>query len=808
MAAYNTMRPPGSELEINIADFAARLLEVPETAGRARLTAQAILNQFPATTSIIYVLEQDEEGPFWSVRATLGESVEPDPTVPAEAGTLGTVLRDSRTIVFEGNSLVREEYAHLNVRRTVKSLACVPLLQGETLTGAIEILSFDIPLRPPVLESLQPLFEVAASALAASQAYEQERNSSLTSITRLTQFYDIEKVFSSTLEMDELLPIIGGKIREMLECQAVNLWLVQGDGSICLMQQAGTDPSTHQGMVQIGGEGIAGDASDNGEPVMIDDPGDERLVRRNLENKGERVQSIIVAALMDKESLVGVVEAVNRLDDTPFDEDDLFVLTSLNESAAIALHNASLLMAERKVEVLETLVRVSQEITSTLNLDRVLQTIVNAPQAVIPYERAAIALEQNGKYKLAAVTGLTQVDPDAPDIAPLNDILRWAMLSEEKVHVRQHGDDIDVEREQTRVKFRTYFENSGMRGFYALPLSDDTGRVGVLGLESADPDFLSLAHLEILQVLAGQATVALRNAQMYKEVPFISVLEPVLERKRKFMAMEKRRRTLLLVAACAVVIFFVAVPWPLRVEGDAVVAPVHSAQLQPEIEGVISKVYVREGDRVVRGQVLAELADWDARTKLAQAQAKYQATLLQVNRALALNNDTEAGVQRVQADYWKSEVERSQEELDRTRLRSPIDGVVTTPHVENMTGRRLQFGDSLAEVVDTSRAIVDVAIDDADASLLRVGEPASVKLNSFPTRVFHGDVIIVSPKGILQAETRVFFARVAVPNPDGAIRAGMEGRSKVRTGWYPAGYAFFRRPLLWLYSKIWTWFGV
>ena len=76
-------------------------------------------------------------------------------------------------------------------------------------------------------------------------------------------------------------------------------------------------------------------------------------------------------------------------------------------------------------------------------------------------------------------------------------------------------------------------------------LTDDTGRVGILGLESADPDFLSPAHLEILQVLAGQATVALRNAQMYKEVPFISVLQPVLEKKRKFMAMEKRRRTLI-----------------------------------------------------------------------------------------------------------------------------------------------------------------------------------------------------------------------------------------------------------------------
>jgi RND family efflux transporter MFP subunit len=802
------MISPGSELEINIADFAARLLGASETAPRARLTAQAVLDQFPTSTTTVYILEEDNEGQFWSVKASLGGGTEPDPTVPAEAGTLGAVFRDPLTVIFEDNALVREDYAHLNVRRTVKSLACVPLLHGEKLVGAIEILSFDEALRLPLLKALGPIAEVAAASLVSSQAYEQERHGSLTSVTRLTQFYDIEKVFSSTLEMDELLPIIGSKMREMLECQAVNLWLVQGDGSICLMHQSGEEPTTRQSMVQKGGEGLAGDVSDNGEAILIDDPDDERLVRRNANTDGDRVESIMVAPLMDKESLVGVVEAVNRLGNAPFDEDDLFVLTSLNESATIALHNASLLLAERKVEVLETLVRVSQEITSTLNLDRVLQTIVNAPQAVIPYERAAIALEQNGRYKLAAVTGLTQVDADAPDIAPLNDILRWAMLSEGVVHVRQQAGEIENARAETRAKFHSYFETSGMRGFYALPLSDDTGRVGVLGLESPDPDFLSTAHVEILQVLAGQATVALRNAQMYKEVPFISVLEPVLAGKRRFMALKKRRRTLLGVAAVAVVIFLAAVPWPLRVEGDAVVAPVHSARLQPEFEGIISKVFVHEGDRVSRGQVVAELADWDARTKLAQAEAKYQTTMLQINRALAANDGSEAGIQRVQADYWKSEVERSREMLEHARMRSPIDGFIATPQVENMVGRRLEFGDTLAEVVDTSRAIVDVAIDDAEASLLRVGEPASVKLNSFPTRVFRGDVSVVSPKGSLQGEQRVFFARVAVPNPDGVIRAGMEGRSKVRVGWYPAGYAFFRRPLLWFYSRIWTWFGI
>jgi len=802
------MTPQESKLDINLAGFASRLLESRETPDRARIIAQTIAERLAGTTVTVYLLQEDEEGPFWSARATAGDGAEPDSVVPAEAGTLGSLFRDPQVMVFDGKTLVREDYAHLNVRRTLKYLASVPLLHKEALIGSIEILSFDAILHRTSLESLEPLAEIAAQALVSSQEYEKERDDSLTSITRLTQFYDIEKAFSSTLEMSELLPIIGNKIRESLECDGVNLWLIQGDGSLSLMYQAGVDPTTKQGMTQKEGEGIVGDVSENGEAVLIGDAEDERLVRRNQGLEEGRVESLIVVPLIDNGSLVGVVEALNPLDDEPFDEDDLFVLTSLNETATLALHNASLLMAERKVEILETLVKVSQEITSTLNLERVLQTIVNAPQAVIPYERAAIALEQGGKYKLCAVTGVTQVDADAPDIAPLNAILRWSLLSGETVYIRQHGDEIDAAREETRAKFQSYFETSGMRGFYAVPLTDDTGRVGILGLESADPDFLSPAHLEILQVLAAQATVALRNAQMYKEVPFISVLEPVLAKKRKFMAMEKRRRTLMIVAAAAVVIFLAGFPLPMRVDGDAVVAPVHSAQIQPEVEGVVNRVYVREGDHVTHDQVIAELADWETRSALAQAEAKYQTALLQMNRSLAANDGSEAGVQRIQADYWKSEVARDQSLLDKTRLRSPIDGLVATPHVENMVGRRLQFGDSFAEVVDTSRAVVDVAVEDSDSGLLRAGARASVKLNSFPTRIFRGDVIVVSPKGVLQGDSRVFFARVAVPNADGAIRAGMEGRGKVRVGWYPAGYVLFRKPFLWIYSRAWSWLGV
>ncbi len=795
------------ESVLDLSSLSLNLFAEQEVAPRAKVFARFVAELIADAAVNVYTLASDGEKDLWVPRATIGEAKIQGEEIPADAGLLGMILEQMDPINRRAEEIKREDYGHVDIRKSLVSLSYLPLIHKEELIGVLEILAFEEQITYDAITALMPAADVAAAAMAAAQTYEEERNGTMASITRLTQLYDLEKVFSSTLEMEELLPLIGTKFSEILECEAVNIWLLLPDESVELMHQAGEDPTAFKGQKLKANEGIAGTISDNGEPIFIVDAQDPRLVERNREAGEEGVKSLIAAAILDRGALVGVVEAVNKLDGTPFDEDDLFTLSNLTETASTALHNASLLLAERKVEVLETLNTVSHEITSTLNLERMLQTIVNAPQAVIPYERAAIVLEQSGRFKLSAVTGLTEVVTDSPEIAPLNEILQWAALSEEVIHVRQHGEEIDAEREETRAKFRKYFSESGMRGFYARPLNDDTGRVGMLSMESSDPDFLGPAHLEIVEMLAGQATVALRNAQMYKEVPFISVLEPVLVRKRKFMAMQKRKRTAILVACGLGLLFLVACPLPLRVDGDAEVAPGRRGLVQPEVAGVISKVFVKEGEHVQRGQALAEMEGWNFRSALAAAESKYETAMLNMNKALAANDGTQAGVERVQADYWKAEVERAKKLVEKTELRSPIDGVVATPHVEEFAGRKLEQGDSFAEVVDTSQAMVDVAVDDSDAGLLKAGQKAVVKLNSYPTRTFRGEVSIVSPKGTMSKDGAVFYARVAVPNEQGTIRAGMEGRGKVRTGWYPSGYVLFRRPFLWAYSKIWYWLG-
>jgi RND family efflux transporter MFP subunit len=797
--------PKATSVDVQ-ARFLSALLQEHEVQPRAFLLAQQITEILPGSAAVVYLLEPHEQTVRWSAKAIAGDLQVDDQVIPVDSGTLGLLAREGQPLLLTGAKLVREDYAHLHARRTLLSLAYVPMMVNQTLIGALEVASFGEAMNQGDLAGLVELVEYAAPAFSSATRYEAERNSNLESISRLTQLYDVEKVFNATLEMNELNPIITAKVRELLEAQAVNLWLVKDEHELLLMDQAGHDATSQAGALEKTGEGYVSEVSDSGEPLIIADPSDQRLQRRNAGRDGG-VFSVILAPLVAKGFEVGVIEVINKLNRTPFQEDDLFLLNSIAESAATALNNAGLLQAERKVEILETLVKVSAEITSTLDLDRVLDAIVTGPGAVIPYERAAIALEERGRLKIRAITGMPRIDPKDPEVARLQDLLEWASLSKEDVFFSQHGEQFEDPRPETQAKLGKYFAETGKRGFYAVSLMDDDGRVGTLSFESHDPDFLGPAHLEMIKILSAQATVALRNASLYREVPFIDLLKPVLDRKRKFLALEKRRRALLVVSAVAALLFLLIFPLPLRVVGDASVSPAQSVLIQPEVEGVVQRVNVREGDAVSAGTVLASLSDWQYRAQLAAAQARYETAVSQMNRALNSNDGGEAGIQRIQADYWAAELVRARARLDGTQLRSPISGVVATAHVEDLVGRKLLPGDTFAEIVDISRAIVDVAIDEDDVLLLHPGEKASIKLEGFPTRIFHGVVTVVSPKSKVQEAERYFFARVAVPNPDGAIRDGMQGRGKVITGWSPAGKVLFRRPAIWIWSRLWSWFG-
>ena len=246
-------------------------------------------------------------------------------------------------------------------------------------------------------------------------------------------------------------------------------------------------------------------------------------------------------------------------------------------------------MAERKVHELGALLAISKEITSTLNLDRVLLTVVNQAGTVLPFRRCSIGLFDRGKFILSAVSGCEAV-PKSAEMETLQSLMAWVAEQNQVVRADRRQDTWEVEPPAGRDRLVPFLESAGHRGFYAMPLADEQGTVGVIALENAEEDFLQENHLEVLNILANQATVAVRNALLYQQVPLISLMQPLLERKARLLAMPRARFRRLLLYASATAALLTIPPWPMRVGANAQVVSAQRLAVAGEVEGVIEKV--------------------------------------------------------------------------------------------------------------------------------------------------------------------------------------------------------------------------
>src|ERR1700730_16699960 len=90
-----------------------------------------------------------------------------------------------------------------------------PFLHNGSSFGALEIHSFEEELSSQTFDAQLSLAGVAAS-IASAQSYECDAQGTLSYITSLTELHDLERVFSSTPEMEELLSLIAAKFLEIL----------------------------------------------------------------------------------------------------------------------------------------------------------------------------------------------------------------------------------------------------------------------------------------------------------------------------------------------------------------------------------------------------------------------------------------------------------------------------------------------------------------------------------------------------------------------------------------------------------------
>lgn len=129
------------------------------------------------------------------------------------------------------------------------------------------------------------------------------------------------------------------------------------------------------------GEGIAGWVAEHGEPAIVNDARRDPRFRRDIgDSIGTPTAAILCVPLRVRDKMLGVIEVINRLDGTPFNEDDAELLCAVANQAALVLENSRLygMLNERVVQSEDDLALTNRRLQAEKNtLQTVLQSMTD-----------------------------------------------------------------------------------------------------------------------------------------------------------------------------------------------------------------------------------------------------------------------------------------------------------------------------------------------------------------------------------------------------------------------------------------------
>lgn len=273
------------------------------------------------------------------------------------------------------------------------------------------------------------------------------------------------------------------------------------------------------------------------------------------------------------------------------------------------------------------------------------------------------------------------------------------------------------------------------------------------------------------------------------------------------------------------------------------VEPITKVEVKSKASGIVKKLLVEYGDRVKKGQLLAQLDKEEIQAQVEQSKAALQAAEANLtgaeadyerakvdaegpdvpllkrsyDRALSMQKDgvvsvsdldtaekeyrmavNKQNVARAQIIVLQAKIAQSQAEVARDRatlnqfqeqlsytdIVSPIDGIVLSRDVEvgDAVSSILVLGSSATLVMtmgDTTQVYVKGKVDESDIGRVYLGQPARIKVESFKDKTFNGVVTKISPMGVEKDNVTTFEVRVSIANAEGQLRAEMTANAEI-----------------------------
>ncbi len=215
-------------------------------------------------------------------------------------------------------------------------------------------------------------------------------------------------------------------------------------------------------------------------------------------------------------------------------------------------------------------------------------------------------------------------------------------------------------------------------------------------------------------------------------------------------------------------------------EATTTIASDADAPVVAKVGGEVVRLSVEEGDRVTRGQVLAELDGerlrlemLSAKANLEQVQSEYQRYTDLAARGLvseAMFESLRYDLEALQAAY-----ELARLNFDYSKIRAPIDGVVSARDIK--LGQSVDASDVAFRITDTSELLAYLQIPQAELGKFSAGQSATLTVDADPDTTYTATIARISPT--IDVRNGTFRATAFIDNRSGELAPGMFARFSI-----------------------------
>jgi serine phosphatase RsbU (regulator of sigma subunit) len=341
----------------------------------------------------------------------------------------------------------------------------------------------------------------------------------------LSQISDIVFRINSEQDLHSLLTIIMDTARNLLNTQGASLLLYDEETGDLIFDIARGDRSNILARKRVPtGKGIAGECVKTRKPIIVNDAqNDPRLLRTIDESSGFVTKKLIAVPMLARDKLIGVLEAVNTIDNRDFTNKDIKLLMFLSGMAGIAIHNRRLYdELKNRVEELNCIYEISQTIYQYDQIEPLLDGILKSIAEVLEVERLSIILKEgNSEFYVKKTLGFSLDDADIR-IDPEKGVSSIILKSGEPLLVKDMVKELGI----SSINAHRYKTKS----FISVPIKKDDDVIGILNVADKKNGLpFDQFELKVLQTVGTQLSSAYQRIEARKREFEIKIYKKDLE---------------------------------------------------------------------------------------------------------------------------------------------------------------------------------------------------------------------------------------------------------------------------------------